>query len=424
MNLGHSHDNLILVFQDEQGQPAIATQHHEASQSLVRVFRPGHNPTIVDAPRNTDRSLEEAAQERLAILSTASQSLTPAFNPSQTADRLKGLQTKWRSAVNEHLPHDPVTFGDRLASIQKDIRETAKEIVIPGFGGEANKENLQSLVKLCAMTGYCELRSTRITLGLPPAVGLRASSDKPDTEIAFSERDGEPDRCNITIRRPEGETLEVIEGQKKSEANPIAIKAASQYGLTTSVANKAFPVGMVSYEIIDDSKAQALPAGHWLSDEARQRCTEVQTSALPFLKWKGEPLFKDDSQRTPEEATRLMASTVTLVHDKYLDFDRATVAGDHAMSETLMLTIDLDDQFGSTRCDLPATVYEQCTLEDIRRHLIQKISYADLDESTRNQMCKRAATESWEAAENRMAVAYEELELHESELDTPGVSQA
>lgn len=87
------------------------------------------------------------------------------------------------------------------------------------------------------------------------------------------------------------------------------------------------------------------------------------------------------------------------------------------MSETLMLTIDLDDQFGSKRCSLPTTIYEQSTLEDIRRHLIQKISYSDLDENTKKVMCDRAAEASWEAAEYRMADAYEELERQEREME-------
>lgn len=416
MKLGNTEDNLVLVFQDERGRPAIATEHSAASDNLIRVFRPEHNPMIVSPPRGTGQELEEAAQNRLAILSNASDNLPPSFNPEETAEKLNKLETRWRNAVKAYLPDDTVTFGDQLASIQTGIREVAKEVLVPGFGGDANKANLQKLTKLCALTGYSELRSTKLTLGLPAFVGSRSSADRPDSEIVFTERPGEPEKCDIRIRRPEGETLKVIAAVQKSEANPKAIKAAVEFGQTTSLANRAFPVGMVSYEI-DDLGTKALSAGHWLSEDARARCTEIHTSALPFLKWKGEPLFKDNSYRDADEASRLMASTVALLHGQTLDDQEATVAGDHAMSETLMLTIDLDDQFGSKRCSLPTTIYEQSTLEDIRRHLIQKISYSDLDENTKKVMCDRAAEASWEAAEYRMADAYEELERQEREME-------
>lgn len=427
-------ENTILVVKDDQGEPVIVTPYHPLSPDLLKVIRPGHAGTLISAPISAGNPIDEIAQARLKEINRASGSMHRNLSPEQVSRQLDSIQKRWQSAIKANCPGKPEVLKKELGLIQDQLVSVAKGIVMPGYGGEDNLRNHQRFQVLAGLSRLSLESQKYVEFALPRGVGSMAAWQTPEYQL-YRDAMGEPGSerlADVTLRQIDSDeplSSKVVPTSETVREAQRQVLSASPTGAVIGETTKAFPAGLVSFKISPDWQG-GLPMGHWLSESDYERIATVQARGIPFLKWKDVPIMDVgkgqgileengdfvSQEYLDDEANRKVASAVGLIHDDTLTPDQITLAADMALNECLMLTVNVEDQFGSKRTEFPYQTARHANYEDLRRFIIQQVTLSDLDTATKQTMCQRAATGNWQEAEDLVEDAHQAIEALEDEL--------
>jgi len=425
VELGKSGRNDILVLDDEDGEPIIATAiNPHPSENVVTtlpnilvVTAPGRRHQIVPVSDNELENTPTQAEKRKDLIRTSAANLEHRAKPDAVEDRLSAIHGRWRDLISNAHEKDVDTLQSKLKGMTKELRDTAKSIVAPGFGNEAQGINARRLVRLALLIDPGNAKREKWQFRTPDSVSTRSQSHPPGVIITGEETqsDGKA-TLHFDLLSEQGERLNKpvkLRDISSTGRYRVAAYAALRINPENPSVGKENPEfkGLMTVMLSEEKKI--VSTGHWLHPDDYRSVTEFSPLGLTYKDGQGTPLFADDmTARSEEEVHKLMDATVYLLHGSLLEPDNAVWAAEIASYDgDFMLSVDMGDLAGAPKIQVHETVFQTASLEDIKRHLIQKVATSDFSREESVDMRERIKAMSWDQARRGIETAFEEHEL-------------
>ncbi len=411
MSVGRGHENRICVVPDEEDNPIIVSCLDKRLPDHLMIAAPGKKGLIAYLPDTQSGDLQTRAQERLNGLRQIARSLEPNLNPDQVAQEIKDLHARWRRMLEKDRISSPESLQYKLDELQKDIQETAKMVVAPGCledekHREAHQENRRALVRLAFLADEHNFVYQPLSMRAGKFEGTRAKSDTPGVVISGTEytsdglttyyldpldKDGLPP---VECPAPNTRVYELVSPEKREQALAYAATSLSPQTRDIGRRHDRLNTGFETFTATD--KGELVPTGHWIGDAERHlllnrssmhmtyspdalKATlthnlDPKLAALVNSKSLGPAVFDRSEARDAREMQKLKDAMVFLIHGESITPEETLWACEIAEYDgDYMLKIDMEDLVGAPKIKIHDFVFQECTIEDIRRHAIQKI---------------------------------------------------
>lgn len=426
LQIGIDLDNAIQVIADEDRQPVVVRALNGDLPDHLIVTAPGKSHKIVHAPSNPENTIKERVKERVETILDTAKTLEPNIPAPVVEERIRRLQKQWAGLTNKESMGSPEALVSQLDKLHQEIRETASMIAAPGFGQPAQRDNAKALVELALLASHGGSEYQKLPFRSPGGAGIKASNQRPGLVITKDEKlqngghlvhvehtddNGQPAGLqHIQANAGPGEER----GQRVADAIIEASGQKDGHDKNVSV-GKPIPQikGLLTFTIGESGKP--IQTGHWLSDEDRESITHHSPIGLTHRDTKGQPLFDENENRTSPATQSLKDAAVYLIHGESITPDNAIWAAEMAGYDgDYMLTVDPEDLAGSAKIRIQDSVFRECGPEDIKRHIIQKITLSETEPGQASEMIDRVRNTSWTKAQDTMNGLFEEADFRES----------
>lgn len=454
MSLGRGQENRICVVGDDDGNPIIATYLDKRLPDHLMITAPGKKGVIAYLPDTQNKDLLARAKERLNGIREIAQTLEPNLNPDQVAQKIEDLHKQWRRMLEKERIISPESLQDKLNKLQKDTQETAKMVPSPGSleeerHREANQENRRALVRLAFLADEDNFVYQPLSMSTGRFEGTRAIKDAPGVVISGADysddglatyyldplgKDGlPPAECPA----PNTRTYEHVSREKRQEALVHAANTLSPHARDIGRRNDHLNGGYETFTAT--AKGDLVPTGHWIGEAERNlflnrspmQMTYSQDALKATLahnldprlasllnpKSLGPEVFDRSSMRNAQEMQSLKDAMVFLIHGESISPEETQWACEIAEYDgDYLLKIDMEDLVGAPKIKIHDFVFQECTIEDIRRHAIQKILLNEgIAPSENVLMMERVRNTPIEQAFEAIEAVGIEMEEHEYE---------
>lgn len=421
LQTGYSLDNEICVLADDKGQPIIATCLSKSLPDNLIVTAPGKRHQILFAPDSPTGSHEGRTINRIKLIQDATEELEPNVKSGDVEKRIEQMHKQWRNLIDNLDPEKPGTLQSDLANLHQKIQETAQTIVVPGFGAVDQRNNAKELTELALLASHDRSEFQKLSFRTPTGVATRANQQPPGLLVANEVQDA-TGNLNIqldytdALGESSGREAATLEGIPKGQSTQHIAQIVLEARLPGRDVGKESPAfkGLMTFSVTEDGKA--VQTGHWLSQADREAITQHSPIGLTYRDAKGSPLFMENENRTSVATQNMKDAAVYLMHGTTITPSETIWAAEMAGYDgDYLLDVDMDNLSGAAKIQIQDPVFSECSLEDIKRHMIQKITLSGHDLAQCKDMIDRIESTSWSKADDAISVALEEAHCVEQE---------
>lgn len=425
LTLGRTAENTVAVIADANDQPVIVTLADHRLTDHLLVTAPQKRHQVVYSPDTELGPLADRARHRRDTVCEVAGQLEPNIKPADMSQRIAAVHSRWKSLMDDNHVDTPATLQSELQEIHNELKNLALGIRAPGYYDQGgHRENAKALVMLAMLTGHNGSTRDRWRFQTPNGTNTRSSNHPPALRIMGETQN---DDGTLSIK------LQHLNEQGKAVGHEHTLRDVDPAKRGTEIAKAAMELspdsrdvgrqiggykGLLTFTI--SKEGEAVQTGHWLDHRDRAALTESSPLALTHADLKKQPLFLDNEVRTQTDGQALMDAAVYLIHGDTIDWREATWAADMAGYDgDYVLKVDMQDMAGSPKIQLQDVAFFHASCEDIKRHMIQQVALSGHDSAESAEIIRRIRTTPWSKAEEKMAIAFEEVELAES--SAPGM---
>lgn len=426
--LGKTDDKLVYVLAAPSGHPLLLTARSTELPGFAILTAPDkrHQTLYLDLPtfnETNPQANSRALNDLIESLAHTAEALEPNVPPEVTKKDIETLHAQWQSLVSRADVSTPATLQSELQELNRRISKTATQIIAPGaHEGPAHRANAKALTRLALLAANEGSEYHRLRFRTPTGTNTRASQKAPQV-VLENEQTNEQGLSSVQFGTldAQGAPTGAVIGQlhnipSSKRASTITLAAAKLTPDTREVAKQApdFP-GYITFA--GSARNLPYPTGHYLPESERRTLTEFSPMGLTHRDASGNPLFEPQANRSLQDVQALKDATVYLLHKTSISPIEAGWAAEMASYDgDYMLQVDMEDLVGSPKIQIHEAIFQECTLEDIKRHLLQKVILSGHNPSASEQILNSVRETSWDEAEGAMAYALDEAA---SVLDGP-----
>lgn len=415
INIGYPSANQLHILEDNEGNPFIIANTDPSLPDHVIVCGPEKRHQIAFLPDYPDRTPTQNTKARLESIREIAGDLEPNIPEEKTKETISELHQRWRKLTETPECMNPQTLRQSLKDLRNEIHDTARAIITPGYGSAEHRDNAKNLVKLAFLA--CDERSEFKALEFRTPNGTATRANKQPPNLIVQETPA-GNNVNIDLAHADAEGMPTqdvaikLKGVPKNETAPNIARAVMQIpqkekdvGRPTNAFN-----GLLTYSVND--QGTPLSSGHWLSQEGREEATHHSPVKLSHRDAKNQPLFDVNGYRTIDDTDRMRNSVVYLIHGDTVTPDETLWMAELAFYDgDYLVEPNLDDISGSAQIQIQDTIFNECTNEDIKRHIAQKVMLSSLDLQKCQDIADRVRSTSWTKADDKLDQAFEEAAI-------------